>query len=73
MAHILIIIIIIFLLFALPTFTAQPLKKVLPEVPLQIDDVKKTMSKTAAILLDAFVDSFFEFIDQPLLPSQVLI
>ncbi|KRH52737.1 hypothetical protein GLYMA_06G085100v4 [Glycine max] len=57
--------------YNLPLFPAfKPLKKVLPEVPLQIDDVKKTMSKTAAILLDAFVDSFFEFIDQPLLPSQ---
>lgn len=52
-------------------FIEQPLKKVLLEVPLQIDEVHKTMANTAAILLDAFVDSFFEFLDQPLLPSQV--
>ncbi|KAK7410379.1 hypothetical protein VNO78_01114 [Psophocarpus tetragonolobus] len=46
------------------------IKKVLPKVPLQINDVHKTVSTTAAKLLDAFVDSFFEFSDQPLLPSQ---
>lgn len=51
-------------------FTEQPLIRALPEVPLQID-VPKTMRNTAAKVLDAFVDSFFEFIDKPLLPSQV--
>ncbi|KHN10199.1 Carotenoid 9,10(9',10')-cleavage dioxygenase 1 [Glycine soja] len=57
--------------YNLPLFLAfKPLKKVLLEVPLQIDEVHKTMANTAAILLDAFVDSFFEFLDQPLLPSQ---
>ncbi|XP_029127782.1 carotenoid 9,10(9',10')-cleavage dioxygenase 1 isoform X2 [Cajanus cajan] len=55
----------------LPLFPAfKPLKKVLHEGPLQIEYVHKTMTNTAARLLDAFVDSFFEFIDQPLLPSQ---
>ncbi|KAK7311775.1 hypothetical protein RJT34_10123 [Clitoria ternatea] len=44
-------------------------KKTLPEVSLQTD-APKTMRNAAAKLLDAFVDSFFEFIDQPLLPSQ---
>ncbi|TKY74555.1 Carotenoid 9,10(9',10')-cleavage dioxygenase [Spatholobus suberectus] len=57
--------------YNLPLFHAfKPIKKILPEVPLQIEDVHKTTTKTAAKLLDAFVDSFFEFIDQPLLPSQ---
>ncbi|XP_057434748.1 carotenoid 9,10(9',10')-cleavage dioxygenase 1-like [Lotus japonicus] len=38
------------------------------QVPLQINDVMKS---TAVKLVDAFVDSFFEFIDKPLLvPSQ---
>ncbi|XP_027356871.1 carotenoid 9,10(9',10')-cleavage dioxygenase-like [Abrus precatorius] len=54
----------------LPPFHAlKPIKKVLAIVPWQID-VPKAMTNTAAKLLDAFVDSFFEFIDQPLLPSQ---
>ncbi|WVZ18495.1 hypothetical protein V8G54_005817 [Vigna mungo] len=51
-----------------PTFK-QPLKKILPGLPLPID-VQKTMTDAAAKLLEAFVDSFFEFVDQPLLPSQ---
>ncbi|KAM7459366.1 hypothetical protein LguiA_036360 [Lonicera macranthoides] len=33
-------------------------------------DVPKTIKKTSVELLDAFVDSVFEFVDQPLLPSQ---
>ncbi|KAK7351488.1 hypothetical protein VNO77_10991 [Canavalia gladiata] len=54
----------------LPLFPAfKQLKKTVSEIPLQID-VPKIMSNTAAKFLDAFVDSFFEFIDQPLLPSQ---
>ncbi|ESW09210.1 hypothetical protein PHAVU_009G109200 [Phaseolus vulgaris] len=56
--------------FNLPPFPAfKPLKKILPGVPLQID-VQKIITDTAAKLLEAFVDSFFEFVDQPLLPSQ---
>ncbi|RDX61223.1 Carotenoid 9,10(9',10')-cleavage dioxygenase 1, partial [Mucuna pruriens] len=51
--------------YNLPLFPVfKPLKKVL------LEDVHKTMTNTAAKLLDAFVDSFFEFTDQPLLPSQ---
>lgn len=41
----------------------------LPEVSLQID-IPKTMKNTVAKLIDVFVDSFFEFIDKPLLPSK---
>lgn len=44
--------------------------RALPEVTLQID-VPKIMKNTAAKLADIFVDSFFEFIDKPLLPPQV--
>nr|GMN69173.1 hypothetical protein TIFTF001_038222 [Ficus carica] len=33
-------------------------------------DVSKTIKNTTAKMLDAFVDSTFEFVDQPLLPSQ---
>ncbi|KAJ1377580.1 Carotenoid oxygenase [Sesbania bispinosa] len=50
-------------------FTEQPITRTVPEVPLQID-VPKTIKDAAAKLLDSFVDSFFEFIDKPLLPSQ---
>lgn len=45
----------------------QPIQRALPQVPLQID-VPKTMKSTTAKILDAFVDSVFDFID---LPSQV--
>ncbi|XP_014500682.1 carotenoid 9,10(9',10')-cleavage dioxygenase isoform X2 [Vigna radiata var. radiata] len=56
--------------FNLPPFpTFKPLKKILPGLPLLID-VQKTMTDAAAKLLEAFVDSFFQFVDQPLLPSQ---
>ncbi|XP_045799446.1 carotenoid 9,10(9',10')-cleavage dioxygenase-like isoform X1 [Trifolium pratense] len=44
-------------------------KSSLPEVSLQID-VPKTMKNVVAKLIDVFVDSFFEFIDKPLLPSK---
>ncbi|WJX35791.1 hypothetical protein P8452_23739 [Trifolium repens] len=44
-------------------------KSSLPEVSLQID-VPKTMKNAVAKLIDVFVDSFFEFIDKPLLPSK---
>ncbi|PON32676.1 Carotenoid oxygenase [Parasponia andersonii] len=33
-------------------------------------DISKTIKNTTANLLDAFVDSAFEFVNQPLLPSQ---
>ncbi|XP_061367388.1 carotenoid 9,10(9',10')-cleavage dioxygenase 1-like [Gastrolobium bilobum] len=54
---------------ALLSSVFKPIMRALPEVPLQID-VPKTMTNTASKLLNAFVDSFFEFIDQPLLPSE---
>lgn len=41
----------------------------LPQLPLQID-VPKSLTSATVKILDAFVDSVFEFIDQPLLPSQ---
>ena len=34
-------------------------------------DVSKSIKNAYVNLLDAFVDSVFEFVDQPLLPSQV--
>lgn len=37
----------------------------------QVDHVSKTIKNGTAKMLDAFVDSAFEFVDQPLLPSQV--
>ncbi|XP_057434749.1 carotenoid 9,10(9',10')-cleavage dioxygenase-like [Lotus japonicus] len=57
--------------YIIPLFSAfKPMiMKAMPEVFLQID-VPKTMKNSAAKLVDAFVDSFFEFIDKPLLPSQ---
>ncbi|EOY29737.1 Carotenoid 9,10(9',10')-cleavage dioxygenase 1, putative isoform 2 [Theobroma cacao] len=39
------------------------------KLPLRIN-VLKAIKKTSVKLVDAFVDSVFEFIDQPLLPSQ---
>ncbi|XP_021276993.1 carotenoid 9,10(9',10')-cleavage dioxygenase-like isoform X2 [Herrania umbratica] len=39
------------------------------KLPLRID-ISKAIKKTSVKLLDAFVDSAFEFTDQPLLPSQ---
>ncbi|PHT49226.1 hypothetical protein CQW23_13434 [Capsicum baccatum] len=35
-------------------------------------DIPKAMKETSSKLLDTFVDFTFEFLDQPLLPSQVL-
>ncbi|CAI8599842.1 unnamed protein product [Vicia faba] len=45
------------------------MKSTLPQVSLQID-VLKSMKNSIAKLVDVFVDSFFEFIDKPLLPSK---
>lgn len=36
-----------------------------------VADIPKAVKETSIKLLDAFVDSVFEFVDQPLLPSQV--
>ncbi|KAK4274277.1 hypothetical protein QN277_017525 [Acacia crassicarpa] len=47
----------------------KPILGSLPQIPLQID-VPKTLTSFTAKILDAFVDSVFEFIDHPLLPSQ---
>ncbi|CAK7353228.1 unnamed protein product [Dovyalis caffra] len=41
----------------------------LEQLSMQID-VSKTVKNTCLRLLDVFVDSMFEFVDQPLLPSQ---
>ncbi|KAI4354023.1 hypothetical protein L6164_002924 [Bauhinia variegata] len=49
----------------------KPISRVLfPQVPLQID-LSKMMKYTATKLVDAFVDHVFEFVDHPLLPSQI--
>ncbi|XP_050366319.1 carotenoid 9,10(9',10')-cleavage dioxygenase 1-like isoform X2 [Argentina anserina] len=47
----------------------QPLILRSMQVPMHID-VLKIFKNASVKLLDAFVDSVFEFIDQPLLPSQ---
>lgn len=44
------------------------MRSTLPEVSLQFD-VARTMKNSVAKLVDVFVDSFFEFIDKPLLQS----
>ncbi|OVA20277.1 Carotenoid oxygenase [Macleaya cordata] len=50
--------------------TAKPFLKELQKlVPMKIDFLG-TIKNTSERLLDAFVDSTFQFIDQPLLPSQ---
>ncbi|KAK7282982.1 hypothetical protein RIF29_12147 [Crotalaria pallida] len=47
----------------------KPLMRALPEIPLHIE-IMKTVTNAGTKLLDAFVDSFFDFIDKPLLQSQ---
>lgn len=42
----------------------------LQQVGMQMD-ASRTIQNASVQLLDAFVDSVFEFADQPLLPSQV--
>ena len=48
----------------------QPFMKDLLKTSLRAD-VSKTIKNTSQRILDAFVDSVFQFVDQPLLPSQV--
>ncbi|GLU01446.1 hypothetical protein SLE2022_187530 [Rubroshorea leprosula] len=47
----------------------KPFLKELQQLPLQTD-VLKTIKNMSTKLLDAFVDSTFEFVDQPLSPSE---
>ncbi|GMY17588.1 carotenoid 9,10(9',10')-cleavage dioxygenase-like [Fagus crenata] len=51
------------------SFNKQPFLKDSQQIPMQID-VSKSIKNAYVNLLDAFVDSVFEFVDQPLLPSQ---
>ncbi|XVE84600.1 hypothetical protein DITRI_Ditri17bG0025700 [Diplodiscus trichospermus] len=56
-----------------PSFleSLQPFLKEIQQLPLRIDaDASKAVRSTSVKLLDAFVDSVFKFVDQPLLPSQ---
>ncbi|EOY29733.1 hypothetical protein QUC31_020619 [Theobroma cacao] len=49
----------------------KPLLRQIQQLPLRVEvDVSKAVKNTSVKLLDAFVDSVFEFVDQPLLPSQ---
>ena len=48
----------------------QPFMKDFLKTSLRAD-VSKTIKNTSQRILDAFVDSVFQFVDQPLLPSQV--
>ncbi|GKV44875.1 hypothetical protein SLEP1_g52016 [Rubroshorea leprosula] len=50
------------------TFSSAPFLKELQQLSLQTD-VLKTIKNMSTKLLDAFVDSTFEFVDQPLSPS----
>ncbi|KAI9378148.1 hypothetical protein POPTR_018G043500v4 [Populus trichocarpa] len=47
----------------------KPLLKELQQLPMQLD-VSKSIRNASVKLLDAFVDSLFQFADQPVLPSQ---
>jgi hypothetical protein len=49
----------------------QPLLKELQQLPMQLD-VSKSIRNASVKLLDAFVDSLFQFADQPVLPSLVI-
>ncbi|RVX17657.1 Carotenoid 9,10(9',10')-cleavage dioxygenase 1 [Vitis vinifera] len=49
--------------------TVKPFMKDLLKTSLRAD-VSKTIKNTSQRILDAFVDSVFQFVDQPLLPSQ---
>ncbi|XVF89187.1 hypothetical protein PTKIN_Ptkin19aG0109900 [Pterospermum kingtungense] len=49
--------------------TFKPFLRNLQQLPFRID-ISKAIKNTSVKLVDAFVDSTFEFIDQPLLPSQ---
>ncbi|XP_077232061.1 uncharacterized protein LOC143865926 [Tasmannia lanceolata] len=54
--------------------STQPLLKELQKLPMRIDVstalISTALKKTSARILDAFVDSVFQFSDQELLPSQ---
>ncbi|KAJ7965952.1 carotenoid 9,10(9',10')-cleavage dioxygenase 1-like [Quillaja saponaria] len=49
--------------------TLKPFFKELQQLPLKID-VSKTIRDASSRVLDAFVESVFQIVDQPLLPSQ---
>ena len=49
----------------------QPWMRALNQVRHMRIHVSKTIENTKAKMLDAFVDSVFEFVDQSLLPCQV--
>ncbi|MFQ6657755.1 hypothetical protein Gotur_027298 [Gossypium turneri] len=48
----------------------KPFLKQIERLPLRIDVAPQTLNNTCLKLVDAAVDSVFEFADQPLLPSQ---
>ncbi|CAL8102626.1 unnamed protein product [Prunus armeniaca] len=50
--------------------SVKPLFKELQQLLPRKVDVSKTMKNTSGKMLDALVDSIFQFVDQPLLPSQ---
>ncbi|XP_077252487.1 carotenoid 9,10(9',10')-cleavage dioxygenase 1-like [Tasmannia lanceolata] len=47
-----------------------PFLRELKQLPMRID-ISKAIKKTSERILDAFVDSVFQFVDQPTLPSQI--
>ncbi|GMQ10611.1 hypothetical protein CsSME_00053547 [Camellia sinensis var. sinensis] len=49
--------------------TVKPFIQELEKIPMRID-VSKTIKSATLRILDAFVDSVFQFVDQPVLPSQ---
>uniref|UniRef100_A0A5B7CCU4 Carotenoid 9,10(9',10')-cleavage dioxygenase 1-like n=1 Tax=Davidia involucrata TaxID=16924 RepID=A0A5B7CCU4_DAVIN len=49
--------------------TVKPFLQELEKIPMRIN-VSKTVKSASLRLLDAFVDSVFQFVDQPVLPSQ---
>ncbi|CAL5362203.1 unnamed protein product [Camellia sinensis] len=49
--------------------TVKPFIQELEKLPMRID-VSKTIKSVTLRILDAFVDSVFQFVDQPVLPSQ---
>ncbi|KAM2544464.1 hypothetical protein TB1_016149 [Malus domestica] len=52
------------------SLTVKPLLKELEKFPLIKVDVSKNMKTASGKLLDALMNSMFQFVDQPLLPSQ---
>ncbi|CAL5441554.1 unnamed protein product [Camellia sinensis] len=49
--------------------TVKPFIQELEKLPMRVD-VSKTIKSVTLRILDAFVDSVFQFVDQPVLPSQ---